>query len=56
MTKDEWIQYAKALLFDIVVGSSAEECLKKEAQDLINQGGGYDCMVESCETPLKWKE
>lgn len=54
MTKDEWIQKAKALLFDFTY-SSAEHSLKQEARELIIAGGGYDYLTESSETTLNWE-
>ena len=55
MTKDEWIQKAKALFFDL--GYACDSAgLKREMEELLKEGGGYDYMVESSKTPLKWKE
>jgi hypothetical protein len=53
MTKDEWIQKAKALFFDCTfcVDSSG---IHKEIDELLKEGGGYDYRVESAKTPLKW--
>ena len=53
MSKDEWIQEAKALLFDCGFDLESKG-LKRECEDLILKGGGYDDMIESSETPLKW--
>ena len=53
MTKDEWIQKAKALLFDCRFDLGSDN-LDQECRDLINKGGGYDYENESSETTLKW--
>lgn len=55
MTKEEWIQKAKALFFDCTfcVDSSG---IRKEIDELLKEGGGYDYRVESAKTPLKWPE
>lgn len=53
--KDQWIQEVKALLFDFTY-SSAEASLKKEAKELLIEGGGYDPMEESSETELRWRK
>jgi len=55
MTKDQWIQKAKALLFDYTFDLKARS-LKRECNKLIEEGGGYNYEVESSETPLVWKE
>jgi len=49
VTKDEWIQKAKALLFDagFCVDSAV---LRREMQDLIQHGGGYNPETESSAT------
>ncbi len=51
MSKDAWIQKAKALLFDFTFYNTG---LTEEAQELINEGGGYDYQTESSVTPLRW--
>lgn len=55
MTKDEWIQRAKALFFDCTfcVDSSG---IREEIDELLAQGGGYDPMHESAVTPLRWTD
>jgi hypothetical protein len=53
MTKDQWIQKAKALFFDCTFCVDASS-IKNEINELIEEGGGYDYMVESSVTTLKW--
>lgn len=55
MTKDQWIQEAKALLFDCTfcVDSGG---IKKEIDTLLEKGGGYDYRNESSKTPLRWPD
>lgn len=55
MTKDEWIQRAKALLFDLTF-SEAEYALRVECKQLISDGGGYDYETETSKTPLRWRD
>lgn len=55
MKKDNWIQEAKALLFDFLY-SSAEDSLKREARQLIIKGGGYNPEEETSSTQLRWRE
>lgn len=52
--KDEWIQKAKALLYDCL-HSLDSEGLKQEARDLINEGGGYDVFTETPDSKLRWR-
>jgi len=54
MTKDEWIQRAKALLFDLTFATSGS--LRREINELIKQGGGYDEYTEDCESELRWED
>jgi hypothetical protein len=53
MTKDQWIQKAKALFFDCTFCVDASS-IKNEINELIEEGGGYDYKVESSVTPLRW--
>lgn len=53
MTKDEWIQKAKALFFDCTFCVDADS-IKDEINQLLADGGGYDAEYESAKTPLKW--
>ena len=55
LSKDQWIQKAKALLFDcgFCLDSTG---LRKEADSLIKEGGGYDPLQETCRTPLRWTD
>jgi hypothetical protein len=55
MTKDEWIQRAKALLFDCTYLVNSRT-LKWEITNLLYEGGSYDPETESAETPLIWKD
>jgi len=55
MTKDEWIQQAKALFFDLSF-CVEHETIKKEMSDLVEVAGGYDCMTEHCESKLRWPD
>ena len=48
----QWIQKAKALLFDVEFCVSS--ALRNEANELIKEAGGYDPFKESSRTPLKW--
>ena len=52
--KNQWIQRAKALLFDCTFCCDSDQ-IKKEINELIQEGGGYDYKDESSVTPLKWK-
>jgi hypothetical protein len=55
VTKDKWIQMAKALFFDC--GFSLDsKCLEQEAQELIDIGGGYDYETETSTSPLIWPQ
>ena len=55
VTKDAWIQKAKALLFDVDASGLVDGyCLLAEARELILEGGGYDPATESGKTPLRW--
>ena len=51
--KDAWIQRAKALLFDCRFAMDSATLIE-EAEDLIEQGGGYDCEKETSTTKLRW--
>ena len=53
LSKDEWIQQAKALMFDCEFSLDSSG-LKRECKELIQLGGGYNYMIESSETPLQW--
>jgi hypothetical protein len=53
MTKDEWIQKAKALFFDCGFCVDAES-IREEINEILEEGGGYDYRVESSKTPLRW--
>lgn len=53
MTKDEWIQKAKALMFDCQFSLDSKN-LVREVQQLLVEGGGYNYNRESCNTPLIW--
>lgn len=55
LTKEEWIQKAKALLFDCTFCVDSES-IKSEIEDLLKEGGGYDPMEESFKTMLRWKK
>lgn len=53
MTKEQWIQKAKALLFDCTFCvDSTSIC--SEIEELLQEGGGYDYKEESSKTPLRW--
>jgi hypothetical protein len=51
LSKDQWIQKAKALLFDLGFCSDA---LHKDIDALIDAGGGYDHEAETSDSPLNW--
>lgn len=53
MTKDQWIQCAKALLFDSLFSLDSAP-LKLEADMLLNLGGGYDPEKETAVSELRW--
>jgi hypothetical protein len=53
VSKDRWIQKAKALFFDCLFCVDSKQ-IKDEIQELLNEGGGYDPRTESSQTPLKW--
>lgn len=55
MSKDEWIQKAKALLFDLTFMDVGDQ-QRQEAADLIEKGGGFDHETETDSTPLNWPE
>ncbi len=55
ITKDQWIQKAKALLFDCTFCVDIRS-IKDEINELIHEGGEYDPMTESSVTQLRWKE
>lgn len=48
-----WIQKAKALLYDCIYEMESTR-LQKEAKDLILAAGGYDGLMETAESPLRW--
>lgn len=54
MTKDRWIQKAKALLFDCNCVRSV--AIRLAINELLEEGGGYDSETESAETQLRWPE
>jgi len=54
MTKDEWIQKAKALLFDCSFCVDSRH-IREDIHELIKEGGGYDYTTESSVTPLRFK-
>ena len=55
MTKDEWIQKAKALLYDYTVCDfNYREPLNQEATNLLGIAKGYDPFIETSKTQLKW--
>jgi len=53
LSKDEWIQLAKALLFDLQYCTDA---LQEEIREALIIAGGYDCGTESYKTPLRWRK
>lgn len=53
--KDEWIQKAKALLYDCKMAVDSDQ-LSTECADLIREGGGFDPLVETNISRLKWKK
>ena len=53
MIKDQWIQKAKALLFDMQFACESNQ-LNREAAKLIEEAGGYDPYNETSETDLQW--
>jgi hypothetical protein len=53
--KDEWIQKAKALLYDCK-WSVDSDGLVKEIETLIKEGGGYDPLVETSKGKLRWRK
>lgn len=55
LTKDEWIQKAKALFFDCTFCVDSNG-IRKEIEEILQEGGGYDYMTESSKTPLRWPE
>lgn len=55
LTKEQWIQKAKALFFDCIFCVDAGG-IRKEINEIIEEGGGYDYRVESSETPLRWPD
>lgn len=55
MTKDQWIQKAKALLFDYSHTGDVFPGLAKESAELVEQAGGFDHMRETAKTPLRWR-
>ncbi len=54
MTKDQWIQKVKALLFDLTFLN--DDALRPEIEELIEQGGGYDSKTECSTTELRWPQ
>ena len=55
LSKDKWIQKAKALLFDCSFCLNSPGLIK-EADNLIKEGGGYNPREETCWTPLHWTD
>ena len=53
LTKDEWIQKAKALFFDCTFCVDARS-IKDEIDEILEEGGGYDPRTESSATSLRW--
>lgn len=53
LTKDQWIQKAKALFFDCTFCVDASS-IRDEINELLEQAGGYDYRTESSKTPLRW--
>ena len=53
LTKDEWIQKAKALFFDCTFCVDAKS-IREEIDEILQEGGGYDYKTESSKTPLRW--
>lgn len=53
MIKDQWIQKAKALLFDMQFDCENLQ-LNREAAKLIEEAGGFDPYTETSETELEW--
>ena len=53
LTKDQWIQKAKALFFDCTFCVDATS-IKDEIDEILQEGGGYDYRTESSVTPLRW--
>jgi len=52
-SKDRWIQKAKALFFDCTFCVDADS-IRKEINDLIEEGGGFDYKTESSKATLRW--
>jgi hypothetical protein len=52
-SKDNWIQQAKALLFDCLFCVDAKS-IKTEINELLEKGGGYDPKKESSKSTLRW--
>jgi len=55
MTKDQWIQKAKALFFDCTFCVDAPS-IKDEIEEILREGGGYNPMEEDSKTQLRWLE
>jgi hypothetical protein len=55
LTKDQWIQKAKALFFDCTFCVDSRG-IKKEIDELLLEGGSYDPMTESSKTSLQWPD
>jgi len=55
MTKDQWIQKAKALFFDCTFCVDSRG-IHKEILELLEESGGYDPRNESSKTLLKWPD
>lgn len=51
--KDEWIQRAKALLYDCFWAVESDQ-MCEEIKQLIKEGGGFDPLTETNTTKLKW--
>lgn len=52
MSKDEWIQKAKALLFGY---QCTNQCLCDETEQLLAEAGGFYPGTETASSPLRWE-
>lgn len=53
--KDEALQRAKALLYDCKWSVDSDQ-LVQEIEKWIREAGGYDPLIETSETKLKWRK
>lgn len=53
--KDEWIQRAKALLYDCKWCVDSDSIVK-EIEGILREGGEYDPMTETSSTKLRWRK